>query len=182
MYADKTIFETNADASTKLTNPDGSTEEKFASGGEMNGHEIHTMADGAIREIHADDGLIEVEFPLGVPSSSTATSCLLYDTVNCSLDATLTRGLTHSLSHAAELLAVPLQGASPGGEEIKWPKIKTAQKPAEGAAKAAHYYAADGTDIQANPDGTLIVTWKQGASSQPPHWCCRCCAARIKDC
>ena len=117
MYADKTIFETNADGSTELINPDGSTEEKFAIDGEMNGHEIHTMADGAIRETHADDELIEVEFPLGACLFNCyALPCLLQWHSNCSLDASLTLGLTHSLSHAAGLLAVPVQGASPGGE------------------------------------------------------------------
>jgi len=77
---------------------------------------------------------------------------------------TMADGATRETHADDELIEVDFiaLGASPGGEQIQWPKIKIVQKPAEGAAKAAHYKAADGTNIQKNVDGTFIVTWKPG--------------------
>merc|ERR1712166_461050 len=49
-------------------------------------------------------------------------------------------------------------GASPGGEVLKWPRIKRVQR----TANSTHYVAADGTDVQVDSDGSKIVRWHIG--------------------
>lgn len=44
-------------------------------------------------------------------------------------------------------------------EILKWPKIKSIQTIPN---RATHYNAADGTDVQVNPDQTIIVKWAPG--------------------
>merc|ERR1712166_651731 len=49
-------------------------------------------------------------------------------------------------------------GSSPGGEVLKWPRIKRVQR----TANSTHYVAADGTDVQVDSDGSKIVRWHTG--------------------
>ena len=49
-------------------------------------------------------------------------------------------------------------GLSPGGTVVKWPQIKRIQS----ASATKHYIAVDGTDIQVNQDGSIVVCWKPG--------------------
>jgi len=104
---------------------------------------------GTTLEVNADKSRIQTN-PDGVKIETQENGYTLQTNPNGSTLETFPDG---------ELLTVDFPLAnSPAGESLEWPEIKRVQR----SSTSTHYVAADGTDIQVDPDGGKIVRWAVG--------------------
>jgi len=157
-YADKRIKHVHTNGDLTITYASG----EIKNYQEVGGIKTTKYRDGGKKNVFVDGTTVKTEAD-GSEKQTNPDGSHMEKSANGHEMHTLASGATREICANDELMEIdfPL-GPSPGGEELKWPKIKTIEKPAEGAASATHYKAADGTNIQRNADGNLIVNWKPG--------------------